>query len=84
MVLWQLHSTECGVENIHGLMKALTHIVASGPSILRNTRVPADDLEKKGFRVLAVAAGTAAAFEIIGLIALSDPPRPESVSLRLS
>jgi H+-transporting ATPase len=31
--------------------------------------------------VLAVAAGPPTAFEIIGLIALSDPPRPDSVSL---
>jgi H+-transporting ATPase len=41
----------------------------------------ADELEKKGFRVLAVAVGPSTAFEIIGLIALSDPPRPDSVSL---
>jgi H+-transporting ATPase len=41
----------------------------------------ADELEKRGLRVLAVAAGPATAFEIIGLIALSDPPRPDSVSL---
>jgi H+-transporting ATPase len=41
----------------------------------------AEELEKKGFRVLAVAAGPLAALEIVGLIALSDPPRPDSVSL---
>jgi len=41
----------------------------------------AEELEKKGFRVLAVAAGPSAALKIIGLIALSDPPRPDSVSL---
>ncbi len=41
----------------------------------------ADELEKKGFRVLAVASGSSAAFKIIGLIALSDPPRPDSASL---
>ncbi len=41
----------------------------------------AAELEKKGFRVLAVAAGPTAALQIIGLIALSDPPRPDSVSL---
>jgi len=41
----------------------------------------ADELEKKGFRVLAVATGPSAALQIIGLIALSDPPRPDSVSL---
>jgi H+-transporting ATPase len=41
----------------------------------------ADQLEKQGFRVLAVAAGTPAAIEIAGLIALSDPPRTDSISL---
>jgi H+-transporting ATPase len=40
-----------------------------------------DELEKQGFRVLAVAAGTQAAIQIIGLIALSDPPRADSISL---
>src|ERR1700735_5124453 len=41
----------------------------------------ANELEKKGFRVLAVAAGPSTALQIIGLIALSDPPRPDSISL---
>ncbi len=41
----------------------------------------ANELEKRGFRVLAVTAGPSAALQIIGLIALSDPPRPDSVSL---
>jgi H+-transporting ATPase len=41
----------------------------------------ADELEKQGFRVLAVAAGPAASVQLIGLIALSDPPRSDSTSL---
>ena len=41
----------------------------------------ADDLEKQGFRVLAVAAGAPAAIEMLGFIALSDPPRADSASL---
>jgi H+-transporting ATPase len=41
----------------------------------------ADELEKKGFRVLAVAAGAPAAMQMIGFIALSDPPRADSTSL---
>jgi H+-transporting ATPase len=41
----------------------------------------ADQLEKQRFRVLALAAGTPAAIEIAGLIALSDPPRTDSISL---
>jgi len=41
----------------------------------------ADELEKQGFRVLAVAAGPAASMRLIGLIALSDLPRVDSSSL---
>jgi H+-transporting ATPase len=41
----------------------------------------ADELEKQGFRVLAVAAGPAASLKLLGLIALSDPPRKDSISL---
>src|ERR1700677_3455279 len=41
----------------------------------------ADELEKQGFRVLAVAAGPAASLKLLGLIALSDPPREDSISL---
>ena len=41
----------------------------------------ADELEKQGFRVLAVAAGLPAFMQLIGLIALSDPPRTDSASL---
>jgi H+-transporting ATPase len=38
-------------------------------------------LEAQGFRVLAVAFGPAAALRLIGLIALSDPPRSDSAGL---
>jgi H+-transporting ATPase len=41
----------------------------------------AKDLEGKGFRVLAVAAGPPAALKLAGLIALSDPPRSDSAQL---
>jgi H+-transporting ATPase len=40
-----------------------------------------DELEKQGFRVLAVAAGPPASLQLMGLIALSDPPRKDSISL---
>jgi H+-transporting ATPase len=39
------------------------------------------DLESKGFRVLAVAAGPKTGLHLLGLIALSDPPRDDSASL---
>ena len=40
-----------------------------------------EDLQAKGFRVLAVAMGTAAPLRIAGVIALSDPPREDSAAL---
>jgi H+-transporting ATPase len=41
----------------------------------------AKELEDQGFRVLAVAAGPANAMTLMGLIALSDPPRADSAAL---
>jgi H+-transporting ATPase len=41
----------------------------------------ANDLEAKGFRVLAVAAGPPTALKLAGIVALSDPPRPDSAAL---
>jgi H+-transporting ATPase len=40
-----------------------------------------DELQAKGYRVLAVAAGPAAKLQMVGLIALSDPPRGDSAAL---
>jgi H+-transporting ATPase len=40
-----------------------------------------DELQAKGFRVLAVAAGPPDSLKLIGLIALSDPPRTDSAEL---
>ena len=39
------------------------------------------DLEQKGFRVLAVAVGPPAAMKLAGILALSDPPRPDAADL---
>ena len=41
----------------------------------------AKELEAKGYRVLAVAFGPANSVRLAGLIALSDPPRPDSAAL---
>ncbi len=41
----------------------------------------ASELEGQGFRVLAVAAGPPTAMTLVGLIALSDPPRADSAAL---
>jgi H+-transporting ATPase len=62
---------------VKGAFTAVAGLTAPTP----DAATIADDLEKKGFRVLAVAAGPPAALRILGLIALSDPPRPDSRSL---
>jgi H+-transporting ATPase len=41
----------------------------------------AKELEEQGFRVLAVAVGPPTALKLVGLIALSDPPRADSSKL---
>jgi H+-transporting ATPase len=41
----------------------------------------AEELQAKGFRVLAVASGPDKALKLAGLIALSDPPRADSAAL---
>jgi H+-transporting ATPase len=40
-----------------------------------------EELQAKGFRVLAVAVGPAAPLRIAGVIALSDPPRQDAAAL---
>jgi H+-transporting ATPase len=40
-----------------------------------------DALQAQGYRVLAVASGPAGRMQLAGLIALSDPPRPDSAAL---
>jgi H+-transporting ATPase len=62
---------------VKGAFTAVAGLASAAP----NAATIADELERKGFRVLAVAAGSSATLQIIGLIALSDPPRPDSVSL---
>jgi len=67
-----------GVERIvKGAFTAVIGLAAPSPTA---TGV-AEELEKQGFRVLAVAAGPSASMQLIGLIALSDPPRTDSASL---
>jgi H+-transporting ATPase len=41
----------------------------------------ADELEKKGFRVLAVAVATPTTMRLAGIVALSDPPRKDAADL---
>ena len=62
---------------IKGAFSVVKHLAQVTPS----ASDVADALEKKGYRVLAVAAGTEQAMQLAGFIALSDPPRADSAGL---
>src|ERR1035441_713958 len=62
---------------IKGAYTAVVALMAPSPA----AAAIVDELEKQGFRVLAVAVGPAASLQLIGMIALSDPPRSDSSSL---
>jgi H+-transporting ATPase len=62
---------------IKGAFTAVVALTAPSPG----AAAIVEELEEQGFRVLAVSSGTAASAQIIGLIALSDPPRTDSLSL---
>jgi H+-transporting ATPase len=68
-----------GVEEriIKGAYTAVVALTSASPAAAGIV----DELEKQGFRVLAVAAGPTASVQIVGMIALSDPPRSDSTSL---
>jgi H+-transporting ATPase len=63
------------VKGAYGTISALSHPSAEAAKAV-------DEFNKQGLRVLAVAAGPASgSLEVIGLIALSDPPRSDSAVL---
>ena len=62
---------------VKGAFTSVIPLIAPSPTAAEI----ADGLEKQGFRVLAVAAGTAASLQLIGFVALSDPPRTDSTTL---
>ena len=65
------------VRIVKGAFAAVVALAAPSPE----AAAIASDLEKHGFRVLAVAAGVEGDVRVAGLIALSDPPRADSSSL---
>jgi H+-transporting ATPase len=65
------------VRIIKGAFTAVVALTAASPA----AAAIAEELEKQGFRVLAVAEGSPDSMQVIGLIALSDPPRADSISL---
>ena len=62
---------------VKGAFAAVTGLTQASPT----ATAASEELEGKGFRVLAVAAGPANAMKLAGLIALSDPPREDSATL---
>ena len=62
---------------IKGAFTAVIGLATPSPT----AAAQADELEKQGYRVLAVAAGSPTAMQLLGLIALTDPPRTDSALL---
>jgi H+-transporting ATPase len=62
---------------IKGAFAVVSVLAAPAP----DATAAANELEAKGFRVLAVAAGPPAAMKLLGLIALSDPAREDSAAM---
>jgi H+-transporting ATPase len=65
------------VRAVKGAFAAVAGLTQPAPDASKT----ANELEAKGFRVLAVAIGPPAALKLSGIIALSDPPRPDSAAL---
>ncbi len=62
---------------VKGAFAAVIGLIQPSPA----ATAASEELEGKGFRVLAVAAGAPNAMKLAGLIALSDPPRKDSAAL---
>ncbi|WP_051094381.1 HAD-IC family P-type ATPase [Bordetella sp. FB-8] len=67
--------------NVQRIVKGAFAVVAGLAEPSPTAATPVNELEAQGFRVLAVAAGAPAALKLVGLIALSDPPREDSAAL---
>ena len=65
------------VRIVKGAFAAVASLAVSAPDAAQT----ANELEAKGFRVLAIAAGPPAALKLAGIMALSDPPRADSAAL---
>jgi H+-transporting ATPase len=77
--------SEAAVREANG---AVTHVVKGAFAVVQALSQPSptcsaivNELQAKGYRVLAVASGPPAELKMAGLIALSDPPREDSAAL---
>ena len=62
---------------VKGAFAAILKLTEASPG----GAVAAQELEEKGFRVLAVAVGATTTMRLAGIIALSDPPRADAADL---
>ena len=77
-------SEAAGVDSNGGALRAVKgafEVVIKLTQPSPTASATAAELEKQGFRVLAVAAGAPTAMSLLGMIALSDPPREDSAAL---
>jgi H+-transporting ATPase len=77
-------TAEADVESANGswrVVKGAIAAVSRQASGLSDAQAAIDELTSRGYRVLAVAAGPDNKAAIVGLIALSDPPRADSARL---
>jgi len=75
---------EATIEDPSGVQRVIKGAFASVVGLVRPSPAAiaaANELEARGLRVLAVAAGPPAAMKLAGLVALDDPPRPDSAAL---
>jgi H+-transporting ATPase len=72
--------TDAGGTTQRVVKGAFTSVAGLAPSS-PTAGTAATELEGQGFRLLAVAAGLPTAMKLVGLIALSDPPRADSGAL---
>jgi H+-transporting ATPase len=67
--------------NERRIVKGAFEIVSKSAALPGDARALVDGLAGQGHRVIAVAYGANDALQLIGLIAVSDPPRADSASL---
>ena len=63
------------------VVKGAFAVVAALAAATPDAAAAENELEAQGFRVLAVAVGPPTAMKLAGIVALSDPPRPDSATL---
>ena len=70
-----------GAGNELRIIKGAFEVIADLAETPADARRKADELAAQGNRVIAVAAGAPNALRLVGLVALSDPPREDSARL---